>query len=94
MRIPNKELAVIDAYAVAHDLSRAQSMLHFIRQGIGAETGERPATKSDLVALATTIQKAIQTQPIAIQEAVAPQLPDAEQHYERIFFGLYRKKKD
>lgn len=74
VRMPKKELAVIDTYAAGNDLTRAESILHFLRLGIKAETGEAAATKSDLVAFAATLQKAIESQPIALQQN-APALP-------------------
>lgn len=67
LRVPLKELAVIDTYAAANDLSRAQAVLHFVRQGIAAETGEKPVTKSDLVALAAALTKAIENRPVEVQ---------------------------
>lgn len=72
LRMPIKELSVVDTYAAANGVSRAQSVLHFVRQGIAAETGEMPATKSDLVAFAATIQKAIESQPVGIQSSPQP----------------------
>ena len=41
LRVPLKELSVIDTFAAANDLSRAQAVLHFVRQGIAAEASER-----------------------------------------------------
>lgn len=76
LRVPLKELSVIDTYAAANDLSRAQAVLHFVRQGIAAETGEKPATKSDLVAFAATLTKAIESQPVNVQ--LPPQTPALE----------------
>ena len=73
LRVPLKELSVIDTYAAANDLSRAQAVLHFVRQGIAAETGEKPATKSDIVALAATLTKAIESQPVSVQLPPQPQ---------------------
>lgn len=77
LRMPLKELSVVDTYAAANDLSRAQAVLHFVRQGIASDAGSTPATKSDLVAFAATLTKAIESQPIAVQQqAQAPQLPE------------------
>lgn len=78
LRVPLKELSVIDTYAAANDLSRAQAVLHFVRQGIAAETGEKPVTKSDLVALAAKLTKAIESQPINVQLPPQPQPPVLE----------------
>lgn len=79
IRMPIKEMSVIDTYAAAHDLSRAQAILHYLRKGIAEDTGEKPATRSDLVAFAATIEKAIASQPIAIQESPQPlSLPSPE----------------
>lgn len=78
LRVPLKELSVIDTYAAANDLSRAQSVLHFVRQGIAAETGERPATKSDLITLAATLTRAIESQPVSVQLPAQPQLQALE----------------
>lgn len=78
LRIPLKELSVIDTYAAANDLSRAQAVLHFVRQGIAAETGEKPVTKSDLVALAATLTKAIESQPVNVQLPPQMQQPALE----------------
>lgn len=79
LRVPLKELSVIDTYAAAHDTSRAQAVLHFVRSGIAAETGDGPATKADLVALGATLTKAIQDQPIAVQQAAPTKaLPDPD----------------
>ena len=71
--MPLKELSIIDTYA-ANDLSRAQAVLHFVRQSIAAETGERPVTKSDLVSLAAAPTKAIESQPVSVVQ-LPPQLP-------------------
>ncbi len=38
-----------------------------------AETGEKPATKSDLVAFAATLTKAIENQPVSVQLPPQPQ---------------------
>lgn len=70
--MPLKELSAIDTYAAAHGISRAQALLHFVRQGIATETGEAPVTKSDLVALAATLTKAIENQPVHIAQQQAP----------------------
>lgn len=75
VRMPKKELAVIDTYAAGNDLTRAESILHFLRLGIKAETGEAAATKSDLVAFAATLQKAIESHPASVQQN-APTLPE------------------
>ncbi|MDO4428935.1 MAG: hypothetical protein Q4B91_05480 [Atopobiaceae bacterium] len=78
LRVPLKELSVIDIYAAANDLSRAQAVLHFVRQSIAAETGEKPVTKSDLVALAATLTKAIESQPVSVQLPPQPPPPALE----------------
>ena len=91
IRIPVKDMAAIDTYAAAHGLSRAQALLHFLRKGMAEESGESPATKSDLVALAAAVERAIASQPIAVQ--VPPALPEPEETFERTIFGLYRKRR-
>lgn len=75
LRMPLRELSVIDTYAAAHGVSRAQAVLHFVRQGIAAETGDRPATKADLAALAAALTKAIESQPVAVQLPPRPDPP-------------------
>lgn len=72
IRMPLKELSVVDTYAAAHGVSRAAAVLHFIRLGIAADAGEAPATKSDLAAFAATVTRAIEQQPIAVQQAQLP----------------------
>lgn len=95
LRMPLKELSVVDTYAAANGLSRAQSVLHFVRQGIAAETGEKPATKSDLVALAASITKAIESQPINVQlppqpHPQPPSLESSEGKAERPWWRFWR----
>lgn len=94
VRIPNKELVLIDAYANDNEITRSQAILSLIRKGLD-KTESEPATKADLVAFAATIERAIASQPIAIQENPAPiALPESEeQRYEKTIFGLYRRKK-
>lgn len=93
IRLPNKEIVLIDAYADENDLNRSQAILSLIRKGLEKSESE-PVTKSDLVALAATIEKAIASQPIAIQEApTTPALPEPEAQFEKTIFGLYRRKK-
>lgn len=92
MRVPLKELSVIDTYTAANDLSRAQAVLHFVRQGIAAETGEKPATKSDLVALAATLTKAIENQPVSVQLPPQPQPPalESSEQKKRPWWKIYK----
>lgn len=93
IRLPNKEIVLIDAYADDNDLNRSQAILSLIRKGLDKSESE-PATKADLVAFAAIIEKAIASQPITIQESpTTPSLPEPEEEYERTWFGLYRKKK-
>ncbi len=73
MRVPVKELATVDTYAAAHDLSRAQAVLHFLRLGIAAEAGASPATKADLVAAVASLQRSIADQPIRVELPPAPE---------------------
>lgn len=76
MRIPLKELSAVDSYAAANGVSRSAAIVHFIRSGIAAESGERPATRSDLVALAAQITKAIEEQPVHVQRVPALEAPE------------------
>lgn len=75
LRMPLKELSVVDTYAAAHGVSRAAAVLHFVRLGIAADAGETPATKADLAAMAATLSRAIEQQPIAVQQ-LPPAAPD------------------
>lgn len=83
LRIPIGIHSVIETYAAGHELNRTQAYLHFIEQGIKAETGEAPATKSDLVAFAASLEKTIKDQPIAIQETSPKLLADGNEWKEK-----------
>ena len=78
IRMPLRELSVVDTYAAARGVSRAAAVLHYVRLGIAADTGETPATKADLAAFAATLTRAIEQQPIAVQQAQLPPAPDSD----------------
>lgn len=93
VRIPNKEFYAIEEYARKNGMNRSQAIVSLLRKALD-DTSE-PATKADLVALAATLEKAIQNQPIAVQEAKEPEaLPVPEEpraEYRKTWFGLYRR---
>lgn len=70
---------LVESYAVAHDVSKAAALLHYVRLGIAAESGSAPATKADLVALGSMLQKAIEAQPVQLAAAQAAELPEPEE---------------
>lgn len=78
IRMPLKELAAVDSYAAANGVSRAAALLHYVRIGLADESGDRPATRSDLVALVAQITKAIEDRPVQIQRAPALAAPEVE----------------
>lgn len=78
IRMPLKELAAVDSYAAANGISRSSALLHYVRVGLADESGERPATRSDLVALAAQITKAIEDRPVQVQQVPAIDPPREE----------------
>lgn len=92
IRLPNKELGQVDAYALAHDLNRSQAMLEILRKGLEPDAAPSAAdAKLDAIAakldamdsanrLAVAgVLDAVKSQPIAVQ-----QLPAAEHEKSRL----------
>ena len=51
VRLPNKELGQIDAYALAHDLNRSQAMLAILRKGLEPDgADDAVSAKMDAIA--------------------------------------------
>ena len=93
IRLPNKELGQVDAYALANGLNRSQAILEILRRGLDdGKAGDIAATKLDAVmakldalaasqaAHAALLADAIKNQPIAVQqqELPAPEVTDAD----------------
>lgn len=93
IRLPNKELGQVDAYALANGLNRSQAILEILRKGLDdGRAGDVAATKLETVmakldalaasqaAHATLLADAIKNQPIAVQqqELPAPEVTDAD----------------
>lgn len=93
IRLPNKELGQVDAYALANGLNRSQAILEILRKGlddggagdIAAARLETVMAKLDAIAAsqaahATLLADAIKNQPIAVQqqELPAPEVTDAD----------------
>lgn len=93
IRLPNKELGQVDAYALANGLNRSQAILEILRRGLDdGKAGDIAATKLEAVmakldalaasqaAHATLLADAIKNQPIAVQqqELPAPEVTDAD----------------
>ena len=93
IRLPNKELGQVDAYALANGLNRSQAILEILRKGLDdGRAGDVAATKLEAVmakldalaasqaAHATLLADAIKNQPIAVQqqELPAPEVTDAD----------------
>lgn len=93
IRLPNKELGQVDAYALANGLNRSQAILEILRKGLDdGKAGDVAATKLETVmakldalaasqaAHATLLADAIKNQPIAVQqqELPAPEVTDAD----------------
>ena len=93
IRLPNKELGQVDAYALANGLNRSQAILEILRKGLGdGGAGDIAAAKLDTAlakldaiaasqaAHATLLADAIKNQPIAVQqqELPAPEVTDAD----------------
>ena len=90
IRLPNKELGQVDAYALAHDLNRSQALLAILRKGIEADglgAASPESVKLDAIAAkldamdaanrlaAAGVLDAVKSQPIAVQRQG---LPDPE----------------
>lgn len=93
IRLPNKELGQVDAYALANGLNRSQAILEILRKGLDdGGAGDIAAARLDTVvakldalaasqaAHAAVLADAIKNQPIAVQqqELPAPEVTDAD----------------
>lgn len=93
IRLPNKELGQVDAYALANGLNRSQAILEILRKGLDdGGAGDLAATRLETVvakldalaasqaAHAALLADAIKNQPIAVQqqELPAPEVTDAD----------------
>lgn len=93
IRLPNKELGQVDAYALANGLNRSQAILEILRKGLDdGGAGDVAAAKLDTAlakldaiaasqaAHATLLADAIKNQPIAVQQQAlpAPEVTDAD----------------
>lgn len=93
IRLPNKELGQVDAYALANGLNRSQAILEILRKGLDdGGAGDIAAARLDTVvakldalaasqaAHAALLTDAIKNQPIAVQqqELPAPEVTDAD----------------
>lgn len=93
IRLPNKELGQVDAYALANGLNRSQAILEILRKGLddggagdlAAARLETVVAKLDALAAsqaahAALLADAIKNQPIAVQqqELPAPEVTDAD----------------
>lgn len=93
IRLPNKELGQVDAYALANGLNRSQAILEILRKGLDdGGAGDVAAAKLDTAlakldaiaasqaAHATLLADAIKNQPIAVQQQTlpAPEVTDAD----------------
>lgn len=93
IRLPNKELGQVDAYALANGLNRSQAILEILRKGLDdGGAGDVAAAKLETVmakldalaasqaAHATMLADAIKNQPIAVQQQAlpAPEVTDAD----------------
>lgn len=61
-------VAQIDGVAAKKGMSRAAVVSEAVRRYV--DDGDGPATKADILALAATLTKAIESQPIAVQQAL------------------------
>lgn len=64
-------VAQIDGVAARKGVSRASVVTEAVRRYL--DDGDRPATKADLVALAATLTKAIESQPVHVQVQADPE---------------------
>lgn len=93
IRLPNKELGQVDAYALANGLNRSQAILEILRKGLDdGGAGDIAAARLDTVvakldalaasqaAHAALLADAIKNQPIAVQqqELPAPEVTDTD----------------
>lgn len=93
IRLPNKELGQVDAYALANGLNRSQAILEILRKGLDdGGAGDIASAKLDTAlakldaiaasqaAHATMLADAIKNQPIAVQQQAlpAPEVTDAD----------------
>lgn len=93
IRLPNKELGQVDAYALANGLNRSQAILEILRKGLDdGGAGDVAAAKLDTAlakldaiaasqaAHAALLADAIKNQPIAVQQQAlpAPEVTDAD----------------
>lgn len=93
IRLPNKELGQVDAYALANGLNRSQAILEILRKGLDdGGAGDIAAARLDTVvakldalaasqaAHAALLADAVKNQPIAVQqqELPAPEVTDAD----------------
>lgn len=93
IRLPNKELGQVDAYALARGLNRSQAMLEILRKGLAGEgggdamTARLDAISAKLDAMdaanrlaAAGVMDAVKNQPIAVQQQAlpAPEVTDAD----------------
>lgn len=63
-------IAQIDGVAARKGVSRATVVTEAVRRYL--DDGDRPATKSDLVALAATLTHAIESRPVEVQVQASP----------------------
>lgn len=83
VRIPNKEYFLIEDYAKRTELNRSQAVLSLIRKGLELSK-DKPATSEEITALRAELQssfqamaRALENQPIAVQEALpAPEVEE------------------
>lgn len=91
VRIPNEDLAVLDAYAAQHGVTRAAALLHYLHLGMAEATGASPtATRADLDALKAEISEmrtanaaaqvalldAVRNQPVQVQQLLTEAQPE------------------
>lgn len=81
-RLPIHLYNRISDYATEHGTTQTEAVVHFLEQGIKAEGGEQAATSAELELLKVQmvegfkqVAKAIESQPIALQEAQTESQP-------------------
>lgn len=78
IRLPNKELGQVDAYALAHDLNRSQAMLEILRRGLEPNAAPSAAdAKLDAIAAKLDAVAAAQGELKAQQLAQSTVIADA-----------------
>lgn len=78
IRLPNKELGQVDAYALAHDLNRSQAMLEILRRGLEPDAAPSAAdAKLDAIAAKLDAVAAAQGELKAQQLAQSTVIADA-----------------